>query len=270
MKYPLQFVYFLMHIFRQKKLLMTLIKNDLHQNYLGSHLGMLWAFIQPLGMILVLWFVFAVGFRIAAIDNSVPFVIWLMGGMVPWLYFSEAWSGATQSVTANSFLVKKVNFRVSVLPIVKIVSSLFVHLIFVAILVCILLFYGFTPTLYWLQLFYYLACTLLLLLGLSWLTASMMVFAKDVGQFVALLLQMGFWATPVFWNISMVPQEYQYIVKLNPMFYIVEGYRDALYAQVWFWEKGSLTLYFFGFTAFVLIAGALVFKRLRPHFADVL
>jgi lipopolysaccharide transport system permease protein/teichoic acid transport system permease protein len=221
-------------------------------------------------MIGVLWFVFEVGFRVGAAPGGVPFVLWLMAGIIPWYFFAGALNGGTQAIISNSFLVRKVDFRVSILPLVKIASALAIHLVFLALLAVVLLVYGYTPTLYWLQALYYLFCLMLFLLGLSWLSASLMVFSKDMGQLVALLLQIGFWATPIFWNLSMVPERYRIWVELNPMYYIVQGYRDSFVTQVWFWEKGELSLYFLSLTLVTLAAGALVFKRLRPHFADVL
>jgi ABC-type polysaccharide/polyol phosphate export permease len=270
MRYLTELVGFFSHVYQQRRLLAVLVADDLRRNYLGSYLGLLWAFIQPLAMIGVLWFVFEVGFRAGAAPGGVPFAVWLMSGIIPWYFFANALGGGTQAITESSFLVRKVNFRVSILPLVKIASALFIHLVFIAILAAVLLIYGYTPTLYWLQSLYYLLCLMLLLLGLSWLSASVMVFSKDVGQLVALLLLIGFWATPIFWNVSMVPEPYRFWVELNPMFYIVEGYRDSFITQVWFWEKGALSLRFLVLMLATLGVGAIVFKRLRPHFADVL
>jgi ABC-type polysaccharide/polyol phosphate export permease len=132
------------------------------------------------------------------------------------------------------------------------------------------LLYGYTPTLYWLQLLYYIFCTIVLLLGLTWLTSAIRVFVKDIGNFITVVIQIGFWATPIFWSLDLVPQEYRYIFELNPAFYIVEGFRDSLIAQVWFWEKGYLTPYFLMMVLFTFVVGAVVFRKLRVHFGDVL
>jgi ABC-type polysaccharide/polyol phosphate export permease len=109
-----------------------------------------------------------------------------------------------------------------------------------------------------------------LLLGLTWLTSAIRVFVKDIGNFITVVIQIGFWATPIFWSLDLVPQEYRYIFELNPAFYIVEGFRDSLIAQVWFWEKGYLTPYFLMMVLFTFVVGAVVFRKLRVHFGDVL
>ncbi|MGB1187820.1 MAG: ABC transporter permease [Cycloclasticus pugetii] len=251
-------------------LLVVLIKNDFKKQYLGSYLGLAWAYIQPLIFMLVIWTVFEFGFRTGPTATGVPFFLWLLAGLVPWFFFFDAIRTGTDAVTSNAFLVKKVAFRVSILPLVNIGSSFLIHLGLVLFLVIALLLHGFWPTLYWLQLPFYMALTILFAMGLSWLTSATRVFVKDVGSVIGVLLQMGFWLTPIFWSLDLVPEKYHYLIKLNPAYYIVDGYRDSFISQVWFWEKPTWSLYYLAITGFMLILGALVFKRLRPHFGDVL
>ncbi|HOL11020.1 MAG TPA: ABC transporter permease, partial [Bacillota bacterium] len=83
--------------------------------------------------------------------------------------------------------------------------------------------------------------------------------------------QFIFWATPIFWNIGMLPPKYQAIIKLNPLFYIVDGYRDALIGQNWFWvSRPVLTIYFWIISILMFAIGIFIFRKLKPHFADVL
>jgi lipopolysaccharide transport system permease protein/teichoic acid transport system permease protein len=111
---------------------------------------------------------------------------------------------------------------------------------------------------------------IVLLVGLSWITSALVVFVKDVGQVVAMILQFGFWVTPIFWNIKMIPQQYQTLMKLNPVYYITEGYRNSFITGIWFWEYPSWSMDFWLFTGFAFIFGAILFLKLRPNFADVL
>ena len=270
MRYIKEFFRFLKHIYSSRELLLTLIKNDFRKQYLGSYLGLIWAFIQPLTFIVVIWFVFEIGFRAGPTTDGTPFFLYLTTGMIPWFFISNALISGTNSIVANSFLVKKVSFRVSILPLVQIGSALIIHLALVGFLIIAFLLYGYMPTLYWLQLPFYMICSVILLLGLSWLTSAIRVFVKDIGNFIAVLMQIGFWTTPIFWSIDMIPASYQWILKLNPAFYIVDGYRNTFIYETWFWENQNLTLYYFGLTIFCLAFGAIVFKRLRPHFGDVL
>jgi len=129
---------------------------------------------------------------------------------------------------------------------------------------------GFLPTLHILQLVYYFGCMLILLAGLGWLTSSTSIFVKDVGNIVGVLVQFGFWLTPIFWRIEMMPEKIQTLLKLNPAYYLVTGYRDAVFSQRWFWERPYETLLFWVTTSIVAVLGVVVFKRLKPHFAEVM
>ena len=236
---------------------------------MGSYLGILWAFVQPMAMILIFWFVFQVGFKSMPVDNF-PFILWLMAGMIPWFFFAEGLQNATQSVVSNSFLVKKIVFRVSLLPIIQIISALAIHLFFVLFLLGMFMYYGHMPTLYWLQIPYYLLSTVVLILGLSWFTSAVVVFFRDLSQVIAMVIQFGFWLTPIFWSLKIIPEKYHAIIQYNPVYYLIEGYRDSLIYQVWFWERAGASLQYWLITAVIFFGGAVVFRRLRPHFADVL
>ena len=97
-----------------------------------------------------------------------------------------------------------------------------------------------------------------------------MVFFKDIGQIISILLQIGMWATPILWDINSMSNTVQMFVKINPLVYIVNGYRSAIFEKSWFWEDFYSTMYFWIVTVVVFGVGALVFKRLKVHFSDVL
>jgi len=260
---------FLNSVIEIRYLIWELTKKDLQQRYLGSYLGIIWAFIHPIVMILVLWFVFQIGFKSLPIDDF-PFILWLITGMIPWFFFADGISSSTGAVMDHSYLVKKVVFRVSVLPIVKISSALIVNSFFIGVIFLMFFLYGYYPNLYNIQVLYYLFAMIVLLMGLSWVTSSIQVFFKDMGQIIAMIIQIGFWFTPIFWNISIVPSKYHFLIKLNPMAYIIQGYRDSFIYDVWFWERYKITIFFWIFTGLLFFSGAFIFRKLRPHFADVL
>lgn len=250
--------------------MLSLVKNDFKRQFLGSYFGVIWALIQPLMMVLVLWFVFEYGFRAKPVDSDIPFALWLMTGMFPWFYFAGSMSGGLHAVTSNAFLVKKIAFNVDVLPLVKISSTLIVHVILLAILLLIYVLKGIGPSVYWLQLPFYVACLYLLLLGITSLTSALYVFVKDIGNVVAIVLQIGFWLTPIFWSHVRVPEKYHWLLQLNPVFYIVNGYRDSLISRSWFWDDWMHTGLFFLQISVTLLIGLKVFRKLKIHFGDVL
>lgn len=265
-----EFFKFWKSLLRKRKIVIQMVKKDFQHQFLGSLLGIFWAFVQPLVFVLVLWFVFAMGFRQVKAVEPVPFVVWLMTGMFCWFFISDAIVSSTSAILQNSYLVRKIRFQVNMLPLVKILSALIVHVVFILLLFVLYAVSGHWPNPYWLQVFYYLTAAIFLILGFSWITSSLNVFARDITQVIQIMVRMGFWFTPIFWKADLMPDTVQFLVKLNPAYYLVQGYRDSLIYQVWFWQRPYLTLYFWTFSLLVFVTGALVFKRLRPHFADVL
>lgn len=265
----LHFYIFILDIIKSRRMILELSKKDFQSRYLGSYLGIVWAFANPLIYIGLLWFVFQFGFRSAPVDNF-PYILWLSTSLIIWFFFSDCISTATTSVIEYSYLVKNVVFRLSILPIVKILSAFLIHLVFIAFLFVIFFFYGYYPHIYAIQIPYYLFAGAVLILGLSWITASLIIFLKDVGQIVAVFLQFGFWFTPIFWSVDLLPEKYRALVKLNPIYYLVEGYRESFIYNRWFWEDPWLTAYFWAVTLSIFVIGAVLFRKLRPHFADVI
>lgn len=260
---------FFKQIYTNKNMLWSLIKSDFKNKYLGSHLGIVWAFIQPCIMIAIYWFVFTHGFRAAAIQN-VPFLDWLLAGLTPWFLFNDGISAGARSIVDQSFLVKKIVFEVKLLPIIKIGSAILVNIAFWLFLIICLLLSGFYPHLIWLQLIYYFICIIALTLSLSLLFCAIMPFMLDIGQLVSIFLQIMFWVTPIFWNYSILPAKYSWIYKLNPIAYIVNGVRDTVLFNQPFWVNYKSMIYFWIIALFLFFIGNKIFTKLRPHFADVL
>ncbi|MBO5093229.1 MAG: ABC transporter permease [Lachnospiraceae bacterium] len=261
-------------LYQNRKLIWKLSKNDFKTRFAGSYLGMVWAFVQPVVTILVYWFVFEKGFNakaeMLASGLPAPYVLWLTAGIVPWFYFSEALSNGTTALLEYNYLVKKVVFKISILPIIKIIAATFIHGFFVLFMLLLYMAHGYYPDLYTLQLFYYSFCLFVFVLGISYATCSIVIFFRDLTQIIAIVLQVGMWATPILWQLGKIPEKYQILFKLNPVFYIVNGYRSALLEKTWFWEDFYSTMFFWITTAVVFGIGALIFKRLKIHFADVL
>ena len=259
----------LSELYANRRLIWNLSKNDFSTKYAGSYLGVVWAFVQPIVTILVYWFVFQVGFKSAPMQDF-PFTLWLIAGMVPWFFFLDSIMNATNSMLEYSYLVKKVVFKISILPIIKIISALFVHIFFIGFTLLLYVIYGYGIDIYTLQLVYYSFCVAMLVLGLSYITSSLVIFFRDLGQIINILLQVGVWMTPIMWPYTMIDERHRWILKLNPMYYVVEGYRDSLINKIWFWERFNQTVYFWVITGIAFATGTIIFKKLKVHFADVL
>ena len=265
-----------MNIFRElwknKDLVWKLGKNDFKTKYAGSYFGILWAFVQPMVTILIYIFIFQFGFRVMDTPNGYPYALWLIAGIIPWFFFSEGVINATNCLLEYSYLVKKVVFKISVLPLVKILSALFVHLFFIVFSVVVYFLMGKTPIIQMIQLGYYTICAICLITALAYFTCSIVPFFRDFGTIINILMQVGMWACPIMWDMSTfhMPEKIVFLLKLNPMFYVVQGYRDSFMDGIWFWERPGMTLYFWVITVLLGIVGFPVFRRLRVHFSDVL
>ena len=260
-------------IVKKRKLIWDLAKADFKKRFVGSYFGIVWMFIQPLVTVLIYFFIFQVGFKSVPPVPDVPYVVWLVPGIVPWFFYSETLNCVTNCLQEYSYLVKKVVFQVEILPIIKLISCLMVHAFFILIMLFMFLCYGKFPIATWIQILYYSFGASVLALGIGYFTSAVNVFFKDMAQIVSICLQFGMWLTPIMYHESLFSQKAPWVVpvlKLNPFYYIVAGYRDSMLTGNWFWERPTLSLYFWGFTAVVFLAGLKVFKRLRPHFSDVL
>lgn len=258
-------------LFQNRHLIWKLAKNDFKKRYAGSYMGAVWAMAQPVVTVGMYYVVFDLimdaGGRGAA---DVPFVLFLTAGLVPWFFFSEALNNGTNAMLEYNYLVKKVVFKISVLPIIKIIAATFIHIFFVCILLIVAAVYGYYPSVYTLQILYYSACLFIFVLALCYSTCSIVVFFRDLSQIINIALQIGMWATPILWNIDTVNAKWVVILKLNPLVYIVNGYRSAIYEQQWFFQDFFSTMHFWIATVVLFGIGAAVFKRLKVHFADVL
>ena len=258
-------------LYQSRHLIWKLAKNDFKKRYAGSYLGAVWALAQPVVTVAMYYIVFdkLMG-NTGRGAEGVPFVLFLTAGLVPWFYFSEALNNGTNAMKEYDYLVKKVVFKISILPIIKIIAATFIHVFFVGVLLAVAALYGYYPTIYTVQIIYYSFCLFVFVLALCYTTCSIVVFFKDLTQIIGIVLQIGIWASPILWNMDAAPMEWVVILKLNPLVYIVNGYRSAIYERSWFFEDFFSTMYFWIVTVVLFGVGVAVFKRLKVHFADVL
>ena len=252
---------FVANVASMRGVILRLAANDFRRRYLGSAFGAAWSVVPTLVTIAIFWFVFEVGVR---------YQMYHALALVPWNFFAEAVSRGSSAVMENAYMVRKVKFRAGILPITAILPAAAVHVAFVLALLAFVWAYGYGPSVYWLQIPYYMLATLALALGIAWACSAIVVFFQDLQQIIGLALQVAFWVTPIVWPRELMPASYTWLFKLNPVYYLVEGYRDALLNQRWFWDRHAESAVFWIVTLAVGVAGAAIFRRLRPQFADML
>lgn len=256
------------NIYKQRELVFELAKDDFRKKYVASMLGAIWGFIPPVVTLLVYWFVFNVGFRAQPVSD-VPYLLWLMCGLVPWFFFSDCMASGVNCYVEYSYLVKKMVFCLDILPFVKILSNLFVHLFFVGISMFVFILFGHL-NIYAVQIVYYMTALISLVTSYAALLSVLNIFFRDVSHITAVALQAWVWMTPVIWAESQFDDNVIQWLKINPMFYIVNGYRSSLIGGNWFWEDIGYAVYFWGLVVVNYCLGAVLYKRLHGHFSDLL
>lgn len=255
-------------------LLRTLVRRDLEARYKGSILGNLWPLLNQLSQLLIYTYVFSIVLRVKLSlrglpENNLTFGLWLFAGLLPWIAFSTGLTQAASSVVGQPNLVKKVVFPLSLLPLVPILST-FIESSF-GLMALILLVAATTHTLHgtlvllpliWIT-------QLLLTTGLGYLAAGLTVFLRDIPQTLAVILNLWLYLTPIVYPATAIPEAWRHwIFWLNPMSPIAEIYRDiVLVGNVKHWGEWGVA---FIISTIIFCCGFLVYKRLRPAFADVL
>ncbi len=260
-------------VYHRRGLILSLAKADFKKRFVGSYFGVAWMFVQPIVTVLIYFAIFQLGFKSVPPVPNAPYVVWLVPAIVVWFYFNESLGAGTNCLQEYDYLVKKVVFDVEILPIIKLVSCAMVHAVFILIMIGMYFAFGRLPMLTWIQIVYYSFAMSVLILAFSYITSAINVFFKDMYQIISVALQFGMWFTPIMWDpttFKNFPSWLYKIIKLNPVYYITTGYRDSMLSGNWFWERPMLSVYFWIFTLSLLIFGLKVFKKLRPHFSDVL
>lgn len=257
-------------LYANKAMIWSLAKTDFKTKYSASNFGVVWAFVQPVVTIAIYVFVFQIGFKAGDTSTGYPFLLYLVSGIIPWFFFAESWMNATNCLIEYNYLVKKVVFKISVLPIVKVIASLFVHLAFIGLALIVFIFSGRIPGVQVVQIIYYLICTFALVLSLSYFTAAIIPFFRDLAQIINIITQLGMWTLPIMYDEAIIGEGIMRFLRFNPMYYVVTGYRDAFMNGQWFWERTGQTVYFWIIVLVLFTIGFRTFKKLKVHFADVL
>lgn len=246
-------------------MIVKLALNDCRTRFAGSFLGGLWAFAGPVVTMVIYWFVYTVALKGRSIDG-VPYFPWLISGILPWFFFVEATALTTTAFRDYSFLVTKIRFKSEYLPLIRVISAVFVHIVLLLAVYLTLsvmgieMKYGQALVLLWL-LGGFLFC-----LGLGKILGLWCVRNKDLAYAVPVALQLGFWITPVFWNAEGLPEGIRQMFLYNPIAILVNGYRKALLLGE---LPSNMELLVFGLFVIVLNAlGCYLIKREGPTIAD--
>lgn len=257
----------LRELWRYRELLYFLTWRDIKVRYRQTLLGAAWAIIQPLFAMIIFTLLFG---KVAKLDKEIgdiPYSVFSFAALLPWTYFANALSSASNSLVGNANLLTKVYFPRLIIPGSAVVSGLVDYGIAFVVLIVLMLFNGVWPSFQIFLLLPFLTfLTTVLALGVSlWLSALNVRF-RDVRYMVPFMVQLWMYATPIVYPMHLVPEKYRWIVALNPMAGVIEGYRSAIFGTPW--DLGSLA-FSIVFAASSLMFGAFYFRRLERTFADI-
>ena len=248
----------------------TLARNDFKSRYAVSQLGIFWAFFRPVMMACVYILVFSVIARSSPVGDDVPYALWMLPGLIVWFAFSDSVSSGTTVLKDYSFLVKNIRFDLSLLPGVKVMAAFIVHTFFIALVFILYLVFGLPVKIHILQLPYYYLATYIFTLSAVRIVSTVWPFFKDLSALVEIVLMIGIWACPIMWNLTMIPEKYHWIFRLNPMYHLVLGYRESFMGGGWIWDHPLELAVFWAVTLLLIWFARGLYRWLGDRFADVL
>ena len=258
-------------LYKNRILIYSLIKRDVIGRYRGSVMGLLWSFFNPILMLTVYTFVFSVVFKArwqGGTGSKVEFALVLFAGLLVFNLFSEVINRAPTLILSNVNYVKKVIFPLEILPVVAFGTAAFHMLISLIVWLIFSLIFFASPALSILQLPLVLLPIVIIILGLTWLLASMGVYLRDVTQIVGVTTTMLMFLSPIFYPITALPEEYRSFMLMNPLTFVVEQTRDVM---IWGrgirWTEWSIQMLISMAVAWL---GFAWFQKTRKGFADVL
>lgn len=252
------------NLYQYRELLKTNVKKEIRGKYKNSFLGVLWSFLNPLLQIAV----YAIVFPLILRNTQENYVIFLCCGLIPWTFFSTAISRSAFTMIENGNILKKVYFPREILPISVVTSEAVNFMISTIIILAFVIFGGLGITKYILFYPLILVVQYLLVLAISLIVSSICVYIRDLQHFIGIFLQLLFYATPVVYSAETIPENFAWMLKINPMTYIIDGYRNIFYNQTMPDIKALLIL--FVILLFVIVIGYVIFNKLKKGFAEEL
>lgn len=257
--------------YERRWLVLYLSRRQLFAGYQGSFLGIAWAFITPLMLVVLYTLIFSeiIGIRFREVEgeSSLNFGLFLYCGLLPFLAFAEALNRAAPLIKVNRQFVKNLVFPTEVLPLSTALGTLVDKLFGFVVLAIVLLFLE--GTLNWTLVFVpvLMLLQLVFVLGLSYMFAAIGAVIPDIRSSLQAIVRVMFFATPIVWPVSMVPDHLSLVVTLNPLAFLVEAYRDIVISGTL--PPLSHVGWFALFSAVVFVVGFGLFLKLKPRFADL-
>jgi lipopolysaccharide transport system permease protein len=251
-------------LWRYRELLYFLVWRDLKVRYKQTALGIFWIVLQPL----LTTFIFTVlfGLLLQVPSGDAPYPVFALAALIPWHYFSGSLTRASTSLVNSANLVTKVYFPRLIIPLTGVLAGLVDFAIGFVLLIVVMAIYGIRPAPAALLLPAFLLLAMATALGVGLWLSALNVRYRDVNYLVPFLVQIWFYATPVAYGSMLIPEQYRWLLGLNPMTGVVEGFRWALLGQE---PPGQLFALSVTITIVILMTGLVYFRRTERTFADI-
>lgn len=254
----------LREIWAYRELLFFLTWRDIKIRYKQTLLGAAWAIIQPLFAMLLFTLLFGKLGKIPS--DNIPYPLFAYAGLLPWTFFANAVTNSGNSLVGSTSLITKVYFPRMIIPAAAVAAGLVDFLIAFLLLIPLLIYYRISFTWNLLMLPLFLILTTLLALGVGMWMSALNVRFRDVRYALPFMIQLWLFASPVIYPLSMVPEKWKWILSLNAMTGIIEGFRASLFGKDFEWQAIIVSA---GLTMFLLVGAAYVFRRVEDTFADI-
>lgn len=251
-------------LYNYRELLKTSITKDVGGKYKHSFLGVIWSFVNPLLQIAV----YALVFQVILKSNIENYAVYLCCGLVPWQYFSSVVLRGAATIIDNGNIIKKVYFPREILPISVVASEGVNFLISTTIILGFVIFGGIGLSWNILWYFLILAIQIIVSIGIAFIVSSLTVYFRDLLHLLGILMQLLFYATPIVYSMDSVPASMKWLLMLNPMSYLIEGYRNIFYNKTMPNFKGLLIALVMG--VILCVCGYFIFRKLEKRFAEEL
>ncbi len=240
--------------------------------YLETAFGIAWAVVKPMVFIASFWFFFTVGLRGGNAVDGHPYLLYLFAGYMPWFVISELIVSAPNVIIGEKQLVKTIKFPVMALPLINVLSRMFVHIAVMLLVFVIYVVLGgvsYLPDIYYLNFIYYWFTMVVFFTATTFLLSSLTVIVKDIKPLVNAIMQPLFWITPVLYTPS-TPM-FDLIMRLvNPLYYFIVGYRETLLYEKFFWEDIWYDIYIWIIIIIIFLIGMVFWKKIRPLMSDLI
>ena len=264
--------YVLKENFTNMHRIIAIAKYEVLADMRDSKLGLFWNFANPAIQVLTYWLVFGVIMTGRSDIGGIPYICWLLGGIVVWFYISPCITNGCNAIYEKREIITKMKFPVSILPTTVVLRELFNHMCLMVIVGVLFAVFGYYPSIYWLGLIYYTICAVIFSVALSLTTSVLNMMARDTRKLILACMRLLLYLTPVLWNVDKLNSHptLKLVMKLNPIHYIVQGYRDCFFYHEGIMSFGVQTLIFWAETLFLFVIGSFMIYKFKRRFMDML